>query len=145
MTKDKNISLFAVSFKQGFISPKIPIATFYQEGKKLNFLLDSGSDKNVLDNKILSEITYEPVEGINASLTGVGGVTQVDTCRVKFNCDNEEYTEDFLVTDLAEAFGLIEQDHCITLHGIIGATFMRKNNIVMDFQNLVAYSKNKAE
>ena len=141
MNKKNNISLFTVSFKQGFIPPRIPIATFYQDGKKLNFLLDSGSDKNVLDSRILKEVKYEEVEGGNVNLTGVGGVTQVNTCKVAFNCDEKEYTEEFLVTDLSEAFGLIEQDHCITLHGIIGSTFMRKNNIVMDFQNLVAYTK----
>ena len=141
MNKKNNISLFTVSFKQGFIPPRIPIATFYQDGKKLNFLLDSGSDKNVLDSRILKEVKYENVEGGNVNLTGVGGVTQVNTCKVAFSCDEKEYTEEFLVTDLSEAFGLIEQEHCITLHGIIGSTFMRKNNIVMDFQNLVAYTK----
>ena len=141
MNKKNNISLFTVSFKQGFIPPRIPIATFYQEGKKLNFLLDSGSDKNVLDSRILKEVKYENVEGESVNLTGVGGVTQVNTCKVAFTCDTKEYTEEFLITDLSEAFGLIEQEHCITLHGIIGSTFMRKNNIVMDFQNLVAYTK----
>ena len=141
MNKKNNISLFTVSFKQGFIPPRIPIATFYQDGKKLNFLLDSGSDKNVLDSRILKEVKYEEVEGGNVNLTGVGGVTQVNTCKVAFTCDTKEYTEEFLITDLSEAFGLIEQEHCITLHGIIGSTFMRKNNIVMDFQNLVAYTK----
>ena len=141
MNKKNNISLFTVSFKQGFIPPRIPIATFYQEGKKLNFLLDSGSDKNVLDSRILEEVKYEDVEGESVNLTGVGGVTQVKTCKVAFTCDSKEYTEEFLITDLSKAFGLIEQEHCITLHGIIGSTFMRKNNIVMDFQNLVAYTK----
>ena len=132
MNKKNNISLFTVSFKQGFIPPRIPIATFYQEGKKLNFLLDSGSDKNVLDSRILKEVKYENVEGESVNLTGVGGVTQVNTCKVAFTCDTKEYTEEFLITDLSEAFGLIEQEHCITLHGIIGSTFMRKNNIVME-------------
>ena len=37
-----------VSFKQGFISPKIPIATFHQGDKELVLLLDTGSDKNVI-------------------------------------------------------------------------------------------------
>lgn len=141
MKKNNTISLFAVSFKQGFVSPKIPIATFYQGDKKLNFLLDSGSDKNVVDQKTLDSIEHEIISEGTTSLSGVGGVTKVDTCRVKFKCDDEEYTEDFLVADLSEAFGMIENDHCITIHGIIGSTFLRQNNVVMDFQNLVAYSK----
>lgn len=143
MNKDNNISLFAVSFRQGFVSPNVPIATFYQGEKKLNFLLDSGSDKNVIDKGMLPYVTHETVEGESVSLGGVGGITQVETCKVTFSVDNEEYTEDFLVTDLSQAFGMIENDHSITLHGIIGSTFLRKNNVVLDFQNLAAYSRNK--
>lgn len=141
MEKKNNISFFTVSFKQGFIPPRVPIATFTQNGKKINFLLDSGSDRNVLNKDALSEITHEIIEGATTTLSGVGGVIKVDTCRVTFSCDGKDYTEDFLVSDLSDAFGLIESDHCITIHGIIGSQFLRKNNIVMDFQNLVAYSK----
>ena len=145
MNKDNNISLFAVSFKQGFVSPNVPIATFYQNGKKLNFLLDSGSDKNVIDKSILPSITHEIVKGECTCLTGVGGVTKVETCRVTFSIEKEEYTEDFLIADLTESFGMIENDHSITLHGIIGSSFLRKNNVVLDFKNLAAYSRNNQE
>lgn len=145
MNKDNNISLFAVSFKQGFVSPNVPIATFYQNGRRLNFLLDSGSDKNVIDKSTLSYIDYKVIEGENVNLGGVGGITKVETCKITFSIDSEEYTETFLITDLSQAFGMIEDDHSITLHGIIGSTFLRKNNVVLDFQNLAAYSKSKEE
>lgn len=142
--KNNNISFFLVSFKQGFVSPKLPIATFEQNGKKLNFLLDSGSDNNVINKEMLSTLNHEKIETVT-NLAGVGGVSKTEVCRIKFSCGDQEYTEDFLITDLSQAFGLIEQEHCIPLHGIIGSSFLRKNNIVMDFEKLIAYSKEKKE
>ena len=76
MNKNKGISLFTVSFKQGFISPKIPIATFHQGDKELVLLLDTGSDKNVIDANALEQFTHrmhEDDEDPTTHLSGVGG------------------------------------------------------------------------
>lgn len=143
MSKKKNsLSLFTVSFKQGFISPNVPIATFYQGEKKINFLLDTGSDNNVIDATALKQFEHKIHEdGDSINLTGVGGTKEVSTCSLTFRCEEEEYTQDFLVTDMKHAFDIIEQDHCITIHGILGSVFLRENNVVLDFQNLAAYSR----
>ena len=139
--KKNNLSLFTVSFKQGFISPNIPIATFSQGDKRLNFLLDSGSENNVIDKKALVGISHKIIEGASTTLTGVGGSSNTEICELTFKCGEDEYTEEFLVTDMSQAFGMIEDCHSIVLHGIIGSTFLRKNNIILDFKNLAAYSK----
>lgn len=144
MNKNKGISLFTVSFKQGFISPKIPIATFHQGDKELVLLLDTGSDKNVIDANALEQFTHrmhEDDEDPTTHLSGVGGTQKVSVCTLEFKCGDETYTEDFLVTDLKQAFDLIRKNHCITLHGILGSDFLRKNNVVLDFKNLAAYNK----
>lgn len=140
---NNNISLFAISFKQGFVSPNIPIATFYQGDKKINFLLDTGSDKNVVNIKALDNIEHQVIEDDEHTftITGVGGTKEVSMCSIPFSCDDKEYKAEFLATDLSEAFGVIEKDHSIILHGIIGSRFLRENNIVLDFKNLAAYSK----
>ena len=139
--KNNNLSLFTVSFKQGFVSPNVPIATFTQGNKKLNFLLDSGSENNVIDKNALANINHEILEGVSTTLTGVGGTSDTEICKLTFTCDKEEYTEEFLVADLSQAFGMIENCHSIILHGIIGSTFLKENNIVLDFKNFVAYNK----
>ena len=140
MKKD-SISLFTVSFKQGFVSPNIPIATFQQGDKKIVFLLDTGSENNVINKEALSYIKHEVKEGALTTLSGVGGTKEVSHCSISFMCDGEEYTADFLVTDLKEAFDMIEREHGITIHGIIGSVFLRENNVILDFKNLAAYSK----
>ena len=143
MSKNDNISLFAVSFKQGFTSPNIPIATFYQGDKKLNLLLDSGSDKNVIDALALQQFQHEKIDNTEhvQTLSGVGGTQEVSMCTLSFGCEEEKYVAEFLVTDLRPAFDLIDKEHCIVLHGILGASFLRDNNIVLDFKNLSAYNR----
>ena len=142
MRKNKNISLFAVSFRQGFISPNIPIATFNQGDKEITFLLDTGSDNNVINKGALDYVEHTMIEGGDkTTLSGVNGTTEVEHCSIKFTCEDENYEANFLVADLDEAFGTIRKGHCITIHGILGSKFLRSHNIVLDFQNLSAYSK----
>ena len=142
MRKNKNISLFAVSFRQGFISPNIPIATFNQGDKEITFLLDTGSDNNVINKGALGYVEHTMIErGDKTTLSGVNGTTEVEHCSIKFSCEDENYEADFLVADLDEAFGTIRKGHCITIHGILGSVFLRENNVVLDFKTLSAYSR----
>lgn len=143
MEKNNNISLFAVSFSQGFTSPNIPIASFQQGNKDIVFLLDTGSDNNVINKDALDYVEHQmyPSEGEVNKLHGVNGTIDVQRCSIKFSSDDETYKADFLVADMAEAFGAITKSHCITIHGILGSKFLRSHNVVLDFKNLSAYSK----
>ena len=143
MKKDNNnTSFLSVSFSKGFVSPNIPIATFYQGNKRLNFILDTGSDKNVIDVNALENIKYERLESEEPlALSGVGGVREVFECAIQFSCEEEHYKANFLAADLTEAFSQIEQCHGIILHGLIGSVFLKSNNMVMDFTNMTAHSK----
>ena len=142
--KQNNLSLFAVSFAQGFISPNLPIASFKQGDKDLVFLLDSGSDNNVINEGALDYIEHEMYnapDGNTHTLSGVNGTTEVKHCSIKFSSEEKSYKADFLVANMNEAFGMIKRHHCITIHGMLGSKFLRSHNIVLDFQNLSAYSK----
>ena len=144
MGKKKSISLFSVSFSQGFSSPKLPIATFYQGDKELVLILDSGSDNNLIDASILPQFNHTMLEKNPDDIThlaGVGGNTAVSNCKLTFGCEDENYTEEFLVVDLKKSFDVIRKNHCVIVHGILGSNFMKKNNIVLDFKELAAYSK----
>lgn len=137
-----NFSFFQASFRKGFIAPNLPIVTVQHNDLRLNLLIDSGSDNNVIDQTVLTQIKYGKPTHIGAThLTGVGGTQTVEACSFSFQCGAETYTEDFLVTDFQMQFGMIEDCHGIQLHGMLGTEFMRKNNIVLDFSNLVAYTK----
>ena len=124
MEKNKSFSLLSISFKKGFVSPNLPIATFYQGKTRLNFLLDTGSDQNSIDKSVLDRINYVKFDSGITHLTGVGGTQTVESCKITFNHENKEFTADFLITDFKEAFGQMEDAHGIQLHGLIGSNFL---------------------
>ena len=141
MKTNKNKSLLSFSFSQGFTSPNIPIATFKQGDKELNFIIDTGSDDNVINRESLKEIEHEMVEH-NGTLAGVGGVFNVEACNISFQHEGETFTTKFLIADhLQQAFDDIRRAHAIPLHGMLGSKFLMQNNIVLDFNNMVAYNK----
>ena len=141
MKTNKNKSLLSFSFSQGFTSPNIPIATFKQGDKELNFIIDTGSDDNVINRESLKEIEHEMVEH-NGTLAGVGGVFNVEACNITFQHGGDTFTTKFLIADhLQQAFDDIRRAHAIPLHGMLGSKFLMQNNIVLDFNNMVDYNK----
>jgi predicted aspartyl protease len=139
--KKSNKSFLSFSFSQGFVSPNIPIATFYQGDKELHFIVDTGSDNNVINRDTLNDIKYEMIEH-NGTLAGVGGVYQVEACKIQFQLEDEEFTAKFLISDnLKEAFDAIRKEHAICIHGMLGSRFLMENNIILDFNSMTAYNK----
>ena len=144
MKHNKTISLFSVSFKQGFTSPNLPIATFYQGDKEINFILDSGSDNNLINSSCLDQFKHamhEKNESTTFRLSGVGGTQETSMCTLSFGCEEESYTANFLVTNLKDTFDGLKREHGIPIHGILGAKFLVQHNIILDFNKLEAYNK----
>lgn len=133
-------SFLAISFSKGFISPNIPIATFYQGEKELNFIIDTGSDNNIIDSNVLPELKYE-MNDDKMNLTGLGGSQEVEICNITFSYGEDEYTTPFLISDMKEAFSMIKECHAITIHGMLGSKFLKQQNIILDFNKMVAYNK----
>ena len=138
---NKNKSLLSISFAKGFKSPNLPIATFTQNNKDLNFIIDTGSDDNVINKQALDEIEHERIEH-EGTIAGVGGVFDVEACNITFQYEGDTFTEKFLIADhLKDAFDDIKRAHAIHLHGMLGSKFLMEHNIVMDFNNMIAYNR----
>ena len=142
MNKNNSVSFFQASFSKGFIAPELPIITVQQGDIHLNLIIDTGSDNNVIDSNIIDKLEYtDAKDTVPTHLTGVGGTYEVKACNLTFTCQNEKYSADFLINDFRDSFLRIFEAHAIQLHGMIGSKFLRDNNIVLDFQNLAAYSR----
>ena len=141
MKKDNHNSFLSFSLAKGFTSPNIPIATFYQDNKEFNFIIDTGSDDNVISKEALKDIQYEKIDH-KGTISGIGGIYEVEGCNITFQHEGESFTGMFIISDtLKEAFDNIRKYHAIPLHGMLGSKFLKKNDIVLDFKNLTAYSK----
>lgn len=130
-----------ISFKEGLCLTNLPICIFFQGDKHYNFLLDTGSDDNVIDSGILKEMEHTMQEE-KGSIMGLDGIqTPTDICEIALDYKSHSYVSTFLVKDMEKPFGEIKKQTGVTLHGILGSKFFRLFQFVIDFDSLIAYSK----
>lgn len=131
-----------MSFKETLDLTGLPCVTFWQGDKKLNFLLDSGSSDSIIDINILDDVEHQKIENRNFALTGLDGIKRTPKmCIISLSYKDKDYESRFLMTDMSPIFNEIKKDCGANLHGIIGADFMNKYRYILDFNELVAYSK----
>lgn len=133
----------AIPFHQGFDLTGLPIITLHQKDRKLNFLLDTGSTHNIIDAGMLDTITYKKIDD-KGSISGLAGVSkEAGMCIIPFSYKKSNYMAGFLSCDMASAFGHIKETSGVNLHGLLGSDFFHRFHYVLDFAELIAYSKNQ--
>ena len=132
----------ALSFMEGMNLTGLPICTFFQGDKKFNFILDTGSDVSIIDKNVLDQIEHDMLHDTEGNLYGVDGVrVTVPVCNITLSYKGKDYPGAYLVRDMKEAFGNMKSDHGVNLHGLLGSRFFNQYKYVLDFDSLIAYSK----
>lgn len=129
-----------MSFREAIDLVGIPVVTFIVEGHKLHFILDTGANKSVLNKKIADKLNTTK-EG-KAQVIGIEGAAKYGYhTTVSLEYKEKFYQERFQVIDLTDSFKEIKKKSGVTLHGILGSGFMEKYKYVLDFKEMIAYSK----
>lgn len=130
-----------ISFKAGLDLTELPIVTLSQGDKKFNFLLDTGSNNSIIDKSALPHIEHTLTD-MTSNVFGVEGKpVETNICIITLSFNSLEYTFEYVINDMSDAFKIIKKDTGVTLHGIIGSKFFNKFKYVLDFDELIAYSK----
>ena len=130
-----------MSFREGMNLTELPIITLYQGDKKLNFLLDTGSNNSIIDKSVIKDLEYKTTES-QSDLSGLGAVkTRVPIYEITLNHDDQYYTYQYLIADMKGPFDDIKNSTGVTLHGILGSKFFDEFRYVLDFVKMIAYSK----
>ena len=125
------ISLQVSIFKVG-----LPLLIVKAQAKNLCFLLDTGSNINVLDERV-AEFFRLPAGSTQHRQFGIDGTLQItDVVKLTFSLEEREYKADFSVMDLSSAFGKVEEESGIQIHGLLGCSFMEQQKWVLDFEKL---------
>lgn len=125
------ISLQVSIFKVG-----LPLLIVKAQAKNLCFLLDTGSNINVLDKRV-AEFFRLPAGSTQHRQFGIDGTLQItDVVKLTFSLEEREYKADFSVMDLSSAFGKVEEESGIQIHGLLGCSFMERQKWVLDFEKL---------
>lgn len=138
--EDKNRSY--MSFRESIALADLPVVTFYQGDKRLNFLLDTGATLSVIDEKLVNSIESKFNDTISRTI-GVDGKVMDNLINVdiSFKYKDKDFSDTFQVVDMTQTFNSIKTSTGVTIHGIIGSCFMQKYKYVLDFKEMIAYSK----
>lgn len=136
-----NKKKYEMSFGEALDLTGLPIVTFTQGEHKLNFLLDSGANKSVINSDHLKALRHTPT-GEMCSVFGMEG-NSVETyfTTIPFTYKNRSYTEEFQVVDLNSAINQVKSESGVNFIGIIGNSFLQKYKYILDFDENKAYSK----
>lgn len=131
-----------MSFKESLDLTELPIVTFSNNNKKLNFLLDTGSNISYINELILKDYKYELVENGRSSFFGIDGKIQYNKiCSMKVQYKEYTFDVEFGVHDFESAFDIIKTESGVQVHGILGNSFFQKYKYILDFESLIAYMK----
>lgn len=132
---------YEMSFGEALDLTGLPIVTFTQGEHKLNFLLDSGANKSVINSDHLKALRHTST-GEKCTVFGMEG-NSVETyfTTIPFTYKNRSYTEEFQVVDLNSAITQVKVESGVNFIGIIGNSFLQKYKYVLDFDENKAYTK----
>lgn len=129
-----------MSFKEAMDLVELPVVTFYNEGKKFNFLLDTGATLSVIDSNILNNFPHEKKENTGVIFGMEGNKIDVSYINASLMYRDKIYEEEFQVVDMAAPFNEVKAESGVTLSGILGNSFFKKYQYILDFNSLIAYS-----
>lgn len=136
----KKTSYDSMSFRETMDLCELPIVTFMSNGKKLNFLLDTGASKSVIHSGALDGLTYKSLNK-SGDLYGIDGKRQdASFISMSIGYKGKDYSEEFQSIDMSIPFSNLKSDFGVNLHGILSSTFFQKYRYVLNFDELVAYS-----
>ncbi|MFT3752109.1 MAG: retroviral-like aspartic protease [Paludibacter sp.] len=123
----------------------LPLIAVDINGNYLCFLLDTGSNKNLIDQRVY-EYFKEHFETVgNNSIFGLDGYkTETPVIKLSFNFENYSYSTKFSVFELEKSFEAIEKESDIQIHGILGNEFFIENGWIIDFEKLTLYSSKQS-
>lgn len=130
-----------ISFKEAMDLTELPVVTFYNGDKKLNFLLDTGSNVSHINSSIINLLDHTKTNQKTDTIGMEGNKVSNDICKMTIYYKNQKFEEDFIISDLNDAFDVIKQEDGVQIHGILGSKFFEKYKYILDFKELTAYIK----
>ena len=130
-----------ISFKEAMDLVELPVITFYNNNKKLNFLLDTGSNVSYINKSIIHLLVYETTDKRMDTIGVEGNKINNQFCKMSVTYKNRVFDEEFSIADLDGAFDVVKQESGVQIHGILGSKFFEKYKYVIDFKELTAYIK----
>lgn len=140
-TKSKRFP--SIAFDSIYESLELPIITLSNNGKEFNFLVDTGANMSIFNSAFIENLEFQPIQNAQGTMYGVdGSIRTIEYIRVIFTKGKDQFLEVFQLTNLQSAFGRIQQEHGIAIHGVLGNSFLDKYKCIIEYNNYcVRYKK----
>lgn len=140
--EDRNRKTNLLHFGDVFNRSGLPVANFSIGGKKFLFLLDTGSNYSVINSASLNQVEHSIIEGATGEVYGIeGNVIQINYAHIVLESDQGIFEDNFQIIDMSSAFANLKEHQGVEVTGIIGSKFMNRYNFILDFKDLIAYTK----
>ena len=141
IVKYNNNNVTTMSFRETMDLVGLPIVTFRNNNKRFNFLLDTGASTSIINKSILSELVYKDTK-MGGTVFGMeGNQVEAPLVYIELNYKDKQYNDTFQCVDMTAAFDNVKQEYGVTIHGILSSHFFEKYKYILDFKDLIAYSK----
>ena len=118
----------------------LPLLIVKAQAKNLCFLLDTGSNINVIDRRVAEFFQLSGGTDKQRQFGIDGELQTTDIVELAFSLEEQEYKANFSVMDLSSAFGKVEEESGIQIHGLLGCSFMEQQKWILDFEKLCLYT-----
>ena len=129
-----------ISFKETLETIGLPIVALKVNGRKLNFVLDTGASTCVLNKNSIEGLDYKKLSNEGALITRATGNTfdgPIGLFDLEYS--GNIYETKFYINDISAALDEIKKQTGATVDGLIGSDFMSDNSYIFDFKDYVAY------
>ena len=133
-----------ISFKESLDLVELPVITFMNNDKKLNLLIDSGSDISYLCEKVVPELNLISEEEVGLNImTGVKSMDSVcNEVKLNLSFKDNNFVEKFIILpELDHQFDDIKKENGVKIDGILGNSFLSKYKYIIDYKDLSVYMK----
>lgn len=117
----------------------LPIVTFYQNDKKYNFIMDTGSNVSYINMDTDIEVSTLDTKDTFFGSSGIESSCDMGEITISFK--DKEYQCTVRIADLKAAFDELKKSTGITLSGILGTDFFSKYKYCFDFKELIVYAR----
>lgn len=133
-----------VSLDKSMDAAYLPIITFAIKDKDLkdtniNFLIDTGANGSVINSGILENYNYQKSNKTGSIFGMEGNKQEIEYASMNFSLEGKGYSEEFQVVDMNNSFDNVEKENGITIHGILGNTFLARYGYVINFKDFTFY------
>ena len=125
--------------RPGLKKASLPLkATSGQKLKNLCFLIDTGSDSNIIFDFVYHHYKDEfALLPLQQKIMGIEGhYTTNPIIEGTLNIGGTDYTSRFIVLNASDAVKNVQDEFGIQIHGILGIEFLIKNKWIIDFEKL---------